>query len=143
MAYTTSRRLGFGDCDPSGIAYFPAYLHTLVGVFEEFFGEIGFPWPHMIQERKFGFPTVTLDLAFKSPCRHGEMMDFLLKVIRVGNSSLDLQHVVTTGNRLLWTASQRLVLTSHETHKPVPWPDDMRSALNKHLEKDDAHHPAA
>ena len=24
MAYTTTRRLNFGDCDPSGIAYFPS-----------------------------------------------------------------------------------------------------------------------
>ncbi|MGH6805572.1 MAG: acyl-CoA thioesterase, partial [Ensifer adhaerens] len=30
--YRTKRPLRFGDCDPSGIAYFPSYLNILVGV---------------------------------------------------------------------------------------------------------------
>ena len=44
MSFRTSRPLRFGDCDPSGIAYFPSYLNILVGVLEEFFAEIGAPW---------------------------------------------------------------------------------------------------
>lgn len=143
MAYTTTRRLNFGDCDPSGIAYFPSYLNILVGVYEEFFESLGFPWPQMINERKIGLPTVTLDLTFKSPGFHGDRMDFTVKVMRVGNSSVDLEHEVRAGDRLLWTAKQRLVVTSHETHKALPWPDDMRAALNTHLEKQDAHDSAA
>lgn len=143
MSYTTSRRLNFGDCDPSGIAYFPSYLNILVGVYEEFFEMLGFPWSQLINARKLGLPTVTLDLAFKSPGFHGDVMDFAMKVTRIGNSSVDLEHNVRAGDRLLWTARQRLVLTSHETHKALPWPDDMRTALNEHLEKNDAHDSAA
>lgn len=143
MAYTTSRRLNFGDCDPSGIAYFPSYLNIMVGVYEEFFRAIGFPWPELINERKVGLPTITLDLTFKSPGFHGDMMDFTVRVMRVGISSVDLEHEVKVGERLLWTAKQRLVATSLETHKACPWPDDMRVALNKHLEMNDAHDPAA
>ncbi|MBW6424138.1 acyl-CoA thioesterase [Rhizobium sp. XQZ8] len=143
MAYTTSRRLNFGDCDPSGIAYFPSYLHILVGVYEEFFEKLGFPWPEMINDRKIGLPTVTLDLIFKNPGFHGDQMDFTVKVMRVGNSSVDLEHEISAGERLLWVAKQRLVVTSHETHKALPWPDDMRAALTQHLEKQDAHDSAA
>jgi 4-hydroxybenzoyl-CoA thioesterase len=135
MAYTTSRRLNFGDCDPSGIAYFPSYLNILVGIYEEFFETLGFAWPKLINDRKIGLPTVTLDLTFKSPGFHGDRMDFTVKVMRLGNSSVDLEHEVRAGDRLLWTAKQRLVVTSHETHKALPWPDDMREALNAHLEK--------
>ncbi len=143
MAYTTSRRLNFGDCDPSGIAYFPSYLNIMVGVCEEFFGAIGAPWPEMINNHKIGVPTVTLDVAFKSPGYHGDMMDFTVKVLAIGNSSADLEYEVRSGDRLLWTAKQRLVATSHETHKALPWPDDMRAALTQHLENDDAHDSAA
>ncbi|MCC2612596.1 acyl-CoA thioesterase [Neorhizobium petrolearium] len=143
MAYTISRRLNFGDCDPSGIAYFPSYLDILVGAYEEFFRAIGFPWPELINERKIGLPTVTLDLTFKSPGFHGDMMDFTIKVMRIGTSSVDLEHEVRAGDRLLWTAKQRLVATSLETHKACPWPDDMRTALTQHLEKNDAHDSAA
>lgn len=143
MAYTTSRRLNFGDCDPSGIAYFPSYLNILVGVYEEFFAAIGAPWPQLINERKIGLPTVTLDLTFKSPGFHGDLMEFTVKVMRIGKSSVDLEHEVRAGDRLLWTAKQRLVVTSHETHKAVAWPDDMRAALYEHLERNDAHDSAA
>ena len=143
MVYRTSRRLNFGDCDPSGIAYFPSYLNILVGVDEEFFGSIGVPWPAMIAEHKVGVPTVTLDLIFKSPGFHGDMMDFTVKVMRVGQSSLDLEHEVRVGDRLLWTARQRLVATSHETHKAIGWPDDIRAALEQHLETNHAHNPSA
>ena len=143
MAYTTSRHLNFGDCDPSGIAYFPSYLNILVGVYEEFFRAIGFAWPEMINERKIGLPTVTLDLTFKSPGFHGDMMNFTVRVVRIGNSSVDLEHDVKAGDRLLWTAKQRLVATSLETHKACHWPDDMRAALTQHLEKKDAHDSAA
>ncbi|WP_117194780.1 acyl-CoA thioesterase [Rhizobium terrae] len=143
MAYTTSRRLNFGDCDPSGIAYFPSYLNILVGVYEEFFRVTGFPWPEMINERKVGLPTITLDLTFTSPGFHGDLMDFTVKVVRIGNSSADLEHEVRAGDRLLWTARQRLVATSLETHKACQWPDDMRAALTQHLEKNDAHDSAA
>ena len=143
MAYTTSRRLNFGDCDPSGIAYFPSYLNILVGVYEEFFEKLGFPWPELINERKIGLPTVTLDLTFKNPGFHGDLMDFTVKVVRIGNSSIDLEHEIRAGDRLLWVAKQSLVVTSHETHKALPWPDDMRAALTQHLERQDAHDSAA
>jgi len=143
MAYTTSRRLNFGDCDPSGIAYFPSYLNILVGVYEEFFEKLGFPWPELINERKIGLPTVTLDLTFKNPGFHGDLMAFNVKVTRIGNSSVDLEHEIRAGDRLLWVAKQRLVVTSHETHKALPWPDDMRAALTQHLERQDAHDSAA
>lgn len=143
MPYTTSRRLNFGDCDPSGIAYFPSYLDILVGVCEEFFYTIGSPWPEMINRRKLGVPTVTLEVAFKSPGYQGDMMDFTIKVAAIGTSSADLEYVVKAGERLLWTARQRLVSTSLETHRALPWSDDTRLALTQHLENNDAHDSAA
>jgi 4-hydroxybenzoyl-CoA thioesterase len=71
------------------------------------------------------------------------MMDFTVKVLAIGNSSADLEYEVRVGDRLLWTAKQRLVAISNETHKALPWPDDMLAALTQHLENNDAHHSAA
>jgi 4-hydroxybenzoyl-CoA thioesterase len=42
-ALQTRRPLRFGDCDPSGIAYFPSYLDMLAGVLEELFAAAGRP----------------------------------------------------------------------------------------------------
>ncbi|MBP1849618.1 thioesterase family protein [Rhizobium halophytocola] len=132
--FKTQRPLRFGDCDPSGIAYFPSYLNILVGVVEEFFEAVGTPWDTMIAERRMGTPTLKLDLTFVRPGIHGDLMDFEIAVKRVGNSSLDLSHRISCKGELLWSAEQRLVATSLDTHTSCPWPDDMRKAFSSHLE---------
>ena len=138
MTFRTSRPLRFGDCDPSGIAYFPAYLNILVGVLEEFFGSVGAPWQELIAERRIGTPTVSLDLTFVHPGFHGDTLDFALSVRRVGRSSLDLEHTISAAGTLLWSARHRVVATSLDTHKSLAWPDDLRAALEKRLETSDA-----
>lgn len=127
--FSTTRTLAFGDCDPSGIAYFPSYLDLMVGVMEAFFAEIGHPWPAMVADQRVGTPTVTLDLTFEKPGFHGDVLTFHLDVAAVGGASLDLLHRVERDNEVLWRAKQRIVATSLETHKAIPWSDDLRSAL--------------
>jgi 4-hydroxybenzoyl-CoA thioesterase len=134
--------LRFGDCDPSGIAYFPSYLNILVGVLEEFFGTLGFPWRTLVADRRIGTPTLRLDLSFVSPGFHGDQLDFTIRVRGIGRSSLDLEHEVATDGKLLWTARHRVVATSLESHQSRPWPDDIRAALTHHLETIDARDPA-
>lgn len=136
--FTTSRPLRFGDCDPSGIAYFPSYLNILVGVLEEFFETAGIPWPAMVAERRIGTPTLRLDLTFVKPGMHGDRLDFAIRVVRIGNSSMDLEHEISSSGDLLWKASHRIVATSLDTHKAVHWPDDIRAAFLPYLEKNNA-----
>ena len=131
--FSTTRTLAFGDCDPSGIAYFPSYLDLMVGVMEAFFAEIGHPWPRMIADQKVGTPTVTLDLTFEQPGFHGDVLTFHLDVMKVGRSSLDLAHRVEREREVLWRAKQRIVATSLETHRAIPGPDDLRKALAARL----------
>ena len=142
LTFRTTRLLRFGDCDPSGIAYFPAYLDILVGVLEEFFATLGVPWKTMIRDRRMGTPTLRLDVTFTRPGFHGDELEFDVKVCGIGRSSLDLEHEVSAGGKVLWTARQRLVATSLETHQSQAWPDDIRAALEHHLETLHAHDPA-
>jgi 4-hydroxybenzoyl-CoA thioesterase len=142
LAFRTTRPLRFGDCDPSGIAYFPSYLDILVGVLEDYFAAIGFPWKVLIDERRIGVPTVRLDLTFSRPGFQGDELEFAVHVRGIGRSSLDLEHVVSANGQLLWTARHRVVATSLDTHQSLAWPDDIRAALTHHLENADAHHPA-
>lgn len=137
-AFKTTRPLRFGDCDPSGIAYFPSYLNILVGVLEEFFETVGMPWSTLIADRRIGTPTLKLDLTFVKPGMHGDLMEFALVVRRIGNSSMDLEHTVSCKGDVLWKAEHRIVATSLETHRSCPWPDDMRAAFMPFLENDNA-----
>ncbi|MGV6876158.1 acyl-CoA thioesterase [Pseudochelatococcus sp. B33] len=136
--FETSRPLRFGQCDPAGIAYFPSYIDMLVGVTEDFFAHIGASWTALVRERHIGVPTVRLDATFVKPAFHGDRLDFTLRVAGLGRSSLDFAHHVAVGGDTVWTASQRLVATSLDSHRPIPWPDDIRTRLSHHLEINDA-----
>lgn len=127
--FSTTRRLAFGDCDPSGIAYFPSYLDMMVAATEAFFAHVGVPWPKLVGERRIGTPTVTLNLTFERPGFHGDLLEFHVAVKAMGRSSLDLQHRVESAGHVLWRADQRIVATSLETHRAIAWPDDVRAAF--------------
>lgn len=136
-AFSFDRELRFGDCDPSGIAYFPSYLNTLNGVVEEFWAKIGFPWPGLITVRKIGTPTVHLTCDFSRPSVFGDLLTFELRVGRVGRASLHLTHVVSGNDGMRWRARQILAATSLVDHRALPWPDDIRAALEMHLSPDE------
>lgn len=131
--FRVKRALRFGDCDASGIAYFPAYFNLLVGVVEEFFGAIGAPWRPLILERRIGLPTVKLDVTFVAPSMFGDTLEWELNVVAVGRSSLTLRHVISRGDLRLWDATQVIVATTLDTHRAIAWPDDLRAMLTKHL----------
>ena len=142
MAFRIKKPLRFGDCDPSGIAYFPSYFNILVGVLEDFFASLGFPWKTLMNNRRISVPTVRLDATFIRPGFQGDELEFTVTVRRIGRSSLDLEHVVSADGKVLWTAQHRVVATSLESHRSLAWPDDIRAVLTSHLETPDAHDPA-
>ena len=131
--FEVERPLRFGHCDPSGIAYFPAYMDMLVGVTEDLFEAIGWPWPLLAREFSIATPTVRLDVTFCRPGFQGERLRFRCGIARLGTRSLDLDHQVSS-NAVLWRAKQRLVATSTSTHKSVSWPDPLRQAFASFIE---------
>jgi 4-hydroxybenzoyl-CoA thioesterase len=143
-ALETSRPLRFGDCDPSGIAYFPSYLDMLAGVLEELFAAAGAPFTRLISERGMGTPTVRLEVEFARPGFHGDRLDWSVAVIRLGRSSAELRYQVRARGEDLWSARQTVVLTALSSHKAIPWPDDIRAGLSQFItENTDASHSAA
>jgi 4-hydroxybenzoyl-CoA thioesterase len=136
---TITRRLRFGDCDPSGVAYFPAYLDMLCGVTEEFWSCIGHSWQGMLQERGLGTPTVHLVCDFAAPSSFGDELTFALSILRLGRSSLKLGHEISCGAERRWSATQVLALVRFDNRRrPLPWPDDIRAALERFRETPDA-----
>ena len=135
--FSFERVLRFGDCDPSGIAYFPSYLNILNGVVEEFWATIGFPWPALITVRKIGTPTVHLSCDFSRPSLFGDLLTFKLRITKVGRASLHLAHAVSGTDSMRWQARQVVAATSLVNHQAIPWPEDIREALLSHLQADE------
>ena len=120
--FSFERALRFGDCDPSGIAYFPSYLNILNGVVEEFWATIGFPCPALITVRKIGTPTVHLSCDFSRPSLFGDLLTFELRITKVGRASLHLAHAVSGTDSMRWQARQVVAATSLVNHQAIPWP---------------------
>jgi 4-hydroxybenzoyl-CoA thioesterase len=136
-SFTALRRISFGDCDPSGLAYFPSYLNLLNGVVEAWWSSLGLPWRELIGERRIGFPTVHLDVDFISAGLLGDDIVFTLRVEKLGTKSLTLAHTVDRDQTRLWQARQVVVATSLATHSAVDWPADLRSAVTTFMETPD------
>jgi 4-hydroxybenzoyl-CoA thioesterase len=133
--FRAERKLRFGDCDPSGIAYFPSYLTLLVGVVEDFWSALGFPWTELMERRRIATPTVHLSCDFARPSRHGDPLVFALDITRIGRSSLELAHRVTGEAELRWSATQVLVATDLDGGGAMPWPPDIRAVLEAFRER--------
>ncbi|AXI48733.1 4-hydroxybenzoyl-CoA thioesterase [Sulfitobacter sp. SK012] len=126
--------LNFGDCDISGTAYFPSYLNILNGVNEEFWLNLGFPWAKMIWEERWGTPTVHLASNFSSPSFFGEELTFAVTVMKVGKSSVTLQHDISCKGEKRWDSKQVLAASDLDKHISIPWPEPVRIALMACLE---------
>ena len=134
MPFTISKPLRFGDCDLTGIAYHPAYLSMLVDVNEAMFASFGVTWKEIMFERRMGLPTLSMNILFTKPAVYGDVLTFSVQVRKVGRASVELETIVTVGPDVIWTIQQKIVLTSLETHKSTPWPDDIRAGLERYLQ---------
>jgi 4-hydroxybenzoyl-CoA thioesterase len=130
MNFDTARTVRFADCDPAGIVFFPQYLVMLNTLVEEWFDDgLRFPYAGVIGARRLGLPTVRLEVDFTAVSRHGDRLRQQLAVRKIGRSSLALQVEFFGGEELRLRARQVLVCTSLDNHRPLPLPDDIRSAM--------------
>ena len=127
--FEATRVLRFGDCDPAGIAYYPRYFDLLNGVVEDWWISMGVPWKVLCGERRIGLPTVRFEVDFRAPAFLEDELRFSLSIKRIGGKSVELDHVVQRGATTLWQCAQTLVVTSLDSHRSIPWPDDLRAAL--------------
>jgi 4-hydroxybenzoyl-CoA thioesterase len=139
MSFETTRIVRFSDCDPAGIVFFPQYLVMLNTLAEEWFDRgLQIPYAGLIGARRTGLPTVRLEVDFTAISRHGDTLRQRLSVAKLGRSSMTLAVEFLGGDELRLRARQVLVCTSLETHRPIPLPDDVRSALTPFLALDGA-----
>ena len=129
IPFKTKRILKFGDCDISGTAYFPSYLDILNNVNEGFWLDLGYPWHDTIREDRWGTPTVHLTCDFSKPSLFGEELDFELRVLKVGRSSVKVHHDISCKGDKRWSCTQVLAASDLDKHCSIPWPDDVKQAL--------------
>jgi 4-hydroxybenzoyl-CoA thioesterase len=129
--------VGWGQCDPAGIVYFPRFFEMFHAAMETWFGRaLGLPYQDVIVGRKIGFPAVHTEADFRKTTRFGERIAVELRVQRLGTSSIDLGYVIRGAAPDDVRAVGRTVCvvmdldpTSAEHHRARPLPDDIRAAI--------------
>lgn len=134
--FQVRRLIRFSDCDPAGIVFYPQYFVMMNGLIEDWFdGPLGIGYRNFIAERGLGLPTVRIETDFKAVSRFGEEVFLSLCLIRMGEHSLTLQLTCRSAEdgELRMRSKQVIVITSLQTHRPVPIPDDLRGAIHQQI----------
>lgn len=137
-AYRRLHRIRFSECDPAGIVFFPQYFVMLNGLIEAWFDDgLGLRYRDVVTARRVGLPTVRLESHFTAISRLGDDVALELRVVRLGQRSITLQHdcvAPETGEQRM-TVRQTLVTTSLDTHRSIDIPADVRVAIERFMQE--------
>jgi len=128
--FETTAQVRFAHVDPAGIVFYPRYFEMLNGAVEDWFDQaIGVDFASMHAARGMGVPTVQLAAEFLAPSKLGEVLTIAITPHNVGKSSCTYESVFAVGGSVRLRVSGTLVCMDLETHKAMPWPDDIRAGL--------------
>ena len=89
-------QVGWGDCDPAGIVFYPRFYAWMDTVSHVLAREMGIPRDAMIPPGSdmLGFPVVGTQAQYLSPARMDDLLEVRTWVARVGRTSLSLRHEI-------------------------------------------------
>lgn len=128
--FVSPQKILFQHCDPARIVFYPRYFEIINAVVEQWFEEavgVSFAEMHMVREE--GVPTLKTQAYFPAPSRLGELLQFSLRVVKMGTSSVDLDIQAECDGEVRVEAKLTLVHISNITGKSKPWPSDMRGPM--------------
>ncbi|XWN29442.1 MAG: thioesterase family protein [Devosia sp.] len=132
MTYTLPIKIMFQHCDPAGIVFYPRYFEMINETVETFFDEaIGYAFATMHGRDCRGVPTVTISADFKAPSRLGDVVDFAMTIMKIGNTSLSYELTASCAGEVRLEAKGTLVHISDQSGRPVPWSDEVRAKLTE------------
>jgi YbgC/YbaW family acyl-CoA thioester hydrolase len=86
MAFSTQRKVRFGETDPAGIVYFSRFYEYAHEAFEDMLEAGGFAIDRFF-ESEYGMPLVHSEANYKIPSKLGDLLRLDLEVDKIGNRS--------------------------------------------------------
>jgi len=133
----TTVRIGWGDCDPAGIVFFPRYLAFCNEATGALFESIGFPKPLLLKTYDIvGYPVVQLSASFSKPCTFGEDIVIETWVAEWGRTSFKLQHRLLRNDEVAVECEEKRVWAARDPESPAgirgkPIPDEIKVRLGR------------
>ena len=133
-AFECDKLIRFHHCDPAGIVFYPQYFVLFNELVEDWFNQgLGVDFARVHVEQGMGVPMGSIECRFISPSKVGEMLRLSLSINRIGKSSLELNVSGTSGAETRVRATLTVVLASLKTMRSLPFPDDLRTRLERYL----------
>jgi 4-hydroxybenzoyl-CoA thioesterase len=106
-------QVGWGDCDPAGIVFYPRFYAWMDNVSHVLAREMGIPREAMIPPGAdmLGFPVVGTEAQYISPARMDDILEVRTRVSRIGRTSLSLRHEIV---RIEADAAETLIVRGRE-----------------------------
>jgi 4-hydroxybenzoyl-CoA thioesterase len=125
----------WGDCDPAGIVYYPAYYRWMDQATFRMFRAAGLTRDHLVNGQwTEGTPLVETKCAFKRASEHGEQLTVRSHISRWGTASFTVSHVFVNEAGEVAAEGYEIRIWARKdgdarTLKSVPIPDGVRRAL--------------
>ncbi len=134
--FKTSVRVRWMECDAQGIVYNGAYMGYLEIGQAEYYRNLGFAIYIIPKSGYFDFAVVKSTLVFKAAARVDEIVELLVRVSDIGNTSLTLNmEIYREGSDRLLTSIETVYVgydAATETTRRVP--DDIRQLVTHYEE---------
>jgi 1,4-dihydroxy-2-naphthoyl-CoA hydrolase len=130
FSYTTKIRLH--DTDAAGIIFFSNQFKIIHDAYEDLLEEFGWSFQKMFKKTNYFLPIVHAESDYKAPIAVGDRIVIAIKVGSIGKTSFSFEYTLKRGKTLVGTAKTVHVTINHKTHKKIPLPRALRSALGKY-----------
>lgn len=126
----------FGDCDPAGIVYTPAYFDIFNRVVEDWHLKcLGLDYYGILQERRIGLGYGHASADFFKPGFMGDEISVAVKLDKIGRASYALTLHAMKGDDEAVRGRLVIVTTSLAEHKAIPIPADIAAALEAYRDR--------
>jgi acyl-CoA thioester hydrolase len=128
-------RIYYEDTDAGGVVYHANYIKYLERARTEYFRQNGFIVAELARNG-FVFPVVRLEIDFKAPALHDDLLSVITYPIRVGGSSVTLrQKIVRQNDEKLLIEGVVTLACINPTLKARRIPIEIRRMLEARLER--------
>ncbi|MES2263771.1 MAG: acyl-CoA thioesterase [Pseudomonadota bacterium] len=101
-------QVGFGECDPAGIVYYPNFFRLFDGNCERLFGAVGLRWSEMFGRPGAddgaglaGFPIVNTGAEFIEPVSYGQRVTLETSIASWSIKSFRVEHRIVSDGRIM------------------------------------------
>lgn len=126
-------RIGWGDCDPAGIVFFPRYFAFCNEATGALFESIGLPKPLLLKTYDIvGYPIVEVSASFSRPSTFGDDVVIESGIVEWGRSSFKLQHRILRDDVLSVECFEKRVWAARDSGNSAgihskPIPDELKA----------------